>query len=584
MSDTEYMTPETQKVQNIKRRYDIMKREKSPWISVYNILARYILGRKNFMTSQNIQPDDLFDPLIFDDTASNANHLLASSNVGALWPNGAKSIKLLPPSDMKGEFRDTDEIKEYFEYVTKTITDTMDNPKCGFLTTLEEYLIEQGALGTSAIFVEESDDVGLPVLYRPISARDIFIDTSPNGNVDTIYISKMMTFLDIYKEYGPEALTPVELKNLYTSEPSNRQEVLIAIEPRLDYMPGSLAAKDFPYASCHINVTKDTLLKESGFKELPVFVGRFWHALGEKYGRSPGMNALPSIREANELRYDLILAYAKMLSPAMSMVEGSVLGDEVDTSPKALVILSMSGKLPANFTGKPLEKIIDVEDPSGAATRLAELVEIINNHFFKDRIIDLNNESRMTLGEANIRNQLRGQTLNTVYSRQDKEILEPCVERTFNILLEKGLLGVVRGTKQEAMLLQAGQEPIYVPDVIAQRMVEGKEIYRIQFISPAARIRQSEESSGIQQTLERAVELAQIDPAVMDSIDLDWTIKRSGELDGAPSQMFRSAEAVANLRKSRQQQQQAAEQQQQQMAGSEALKNVASAQANLQQK
>ncbi len=571
------------KVQKVQRRFDIMKREKSPWTSVYNVLARYILGRQNFTTSQTLNPEDYFDPLIFDDTAQNANHLLASSNVGALWPNGAKSFKILPPMDMKGEYDDTEEIKTYFEFVTKTIADTMDNPKAGFLTTLEEYFIEQGALGTSAIFVEEKDDPTLPVLYRPISARDIYIDTAPNGNVDTVYISRRMSLLDIYKEYGASALNEAELKMMYNATDINRQEIVIAIEPRLDYNPESSAAKDFPYSSCHVNITKGTLLRESGFKELPVFVGRFWHALQEKYGRSPGMNALPSIREANELRYDLILAYEKMLKPALNVIDGCVMGgDEVDTSPNALNVISLSGKLSSDYKGRLIEPTVDIQDPQGASARLAELMEIINNHFFKDRIIDLNNESRMTLGEANIRNQLRGQTLNTVYSRQDKEILEPCVERTFNILFEKGRLGVVRGTAQELELQAMGIEPVYVPDAIADRMMAGKEVYRVQFISPAARIRQSEEATGITETITLVTQWAQIDPEALDVIDKVWTIKRSGELNGAPSQMFNSGEKIKKIQENRAQQQQAAQQQEAMMANSQSLKNVASAMPELE--
>jgi len=572
----------TDLIQKKKRRYEDMKKEKSPWTSIYDVLARYILGRRNFTSCSEMTPEDYFDAYIFDDTAQNANHLMASSNVGALWPNGGATFRMEAPPEMQNELEETDEVKAYFQFVTKTIASIMDNPRNGFLTSYEEYHIEKGALGTSAIFVEEQDDYAYPVLFRNVSARDLFIDTAPNGSVDTVYIRRMFTLQDIAKEYGLDTFNEMELKQLEDHSTNKRYEIIIAIEPRLFYDPDSADNRNFPYASCHIDITRNKILRESGYKDLPIFVGRFWHALGEKYGRSPGMNALPSIRELNQLRFDLIQASEKMLYPPVNVIEGSIVGnDEVDLSAKGLNVISVSGKMPG-YNGKPIEQTMDVGDPQWAFQRLTELIEIVKNHFFLDRIMDLNNEQRMTLGEANIRNQLRGQSLNTIYARDEKELMEPLLERVFNIALGKGLLGVARGTDQEAELIAEGVQPIYIPNSILDRMINGKEAYRIRFISPAARIRQGEEKQGIQETLQLGAELAQLDPTAMDSIDLDFAIKRSAELAGAPDKMVRSAEAIAKIRQNRQAQQEQAQQAQLMQMNAATAKDAADAQNKME--
>jgi len=279
----------------IRRQYEAMRRNKSPWIQIYDTIARYVLGRRNFMTQYDLLPQDYFDSYLFDTTAISANHLLASSNVGALWPSGAKTftIEILP--EMVDQIQDTQEIEAYFEFVTKTLANIMDNPKAGFLTTLEEYMIEQGAFGTSAIIVEEQDDLHVPVVYRPVSARDIFIDMNGKYQVDTVFIKRRMTLRQIQKEYGIDSFSDGEIGDLADYTNFKKFDIIIAIQPREDYDPDSPTNLNFPYSSIHIDYTRNKLLRESGYKEMPVFVGRFWHTLNELYGRGPAVVALPDI-------------------------------------------------------------------------------------------------------------------------------------------------------------------------------------------------------------------------------------------------------------------------------------------------
>lgn len=569
------------KIERIRNRYECMKKEKSQFLEVANTLARYVLGRKDYIYEYETSGNNFFDPYIFDETAMNALQLMVSSLQGALWPNGAKSFKLILPNGL--ELQDTQEEKDYWDQVTIRLSQIMDNPKSGFLTSFQEYLTEQGVFGTSGEFVEETDDLDVPVIYRPINYRDLFIDVSPYGEVDTVYIRYNMTLKDIYKTYGPDALTLEEQKEMRDTKNNKKYEIVNAIEPRLEYDPDSKSNLDFPYSSCHVDITRDRLLKESGYKELPVYVGRFMHALSEKYGRSPGMIALPSIREINQLRYLLITAGEKLLYPPVNVIEGSIVGnDEVDLSPRGINVVSVSGKL-GNYRGRPIEQTTDVNDPQWAFSRLTELIEIIKNHFYQDRLMDLNNEQRMTLGEANIRNQLRGQSLNPIYARQQKENLERKIERTFNIALGKGLLGVVKGSEEEATLLAQGITPFYIPDSVVDRMISGREVYKVQFVSPAMRIMQVEESSGIEQTLQFAIGVAQVDPTVMDNYDLDYTMKRAAELFGGPSKMVRAADTVAKIREQRQQQQEQAMQVQMMSENSNTAKNMASAQKDMEQ-
>jgi hypothetical protein len=576
--------PRNDPIARVKRRFNMLKTEKSAWSNKYDILARFILGRRNYMSHWRLAPEDYFDAWIFDDTAFNANHLMASALIGALWPSGGKTFYFTAPYDPQDPSLESDETKAYYEQVTRTVIEALDHPKAGFGLALEEYEIEKGALGTGAIFVEETDDLTMPCTYRVINAKDLYIDVNHLNTVDTIYIDRYMFMNQVASAYGLSSFTDEEMQRLDMHDYTNRNQVVIAIEPNNQYDPQSLGNEKFKYSAVHVDITRNKILRVGGFHELPVFVGRFWHLLGEKYGRSPGMNALPSIRELNQLRYLTIKTSEKMLDPALVVIDGSVLGnDEVDDSPGGLTVVSISGKMQGNM--KPVDKLLEIGDPSWAFQRLAELIKIVQDHFFQDRLMDLNNKTRQTLGEAEIRNDLRGQSLNNVFARDYVEVIQPIIERTFNICLGKKLLGVVQGSADDIMLQQQGITPFYIPNSLVHRMASGKEVYKIKFISPAQRIRESEEFSGIQRALQLGTTVAQAgSPEIMDNFDLDFTARRAIELAGGPPLMIKSEQAVSETRQQRQQAQMQAQQMQAAQIqaatakdGAKAVKDVSSA-------
>jgi hypothetical protein len=564
------------KARMILDRHKEMKTEKQPWLNLYQLLGEYIMTRKQHFTS-NVNPGEMQNDKIFDDTAPNAVHLMAASLIGALWPNGPKTFQISMPFGLEREVGDTEECKQYYQFVTKRMAEFMDNPKAGLVTSLEEYMLDQGAFGISGIGTFEQDDPEVPVIYKAVDAKNVTIDEGPNGFVDTVYIEKEFTLRQAVVEYGYDALSKARQEAYEKGDFKCKVKVLHAIQPRIERDPFGFGNADMPYASIHIDVENEKILRESGYTEMPVNVTRFWKAMGEKYGRSPGMNALPSILEANAIREATILAVEKNLDPPLIVLDdGSLGGGTINTSAGAINVFSVSGRL-GSMGAKPVEPMLIVGELQSSYARLTELMEIIKNHFFQDRLMDLNNETRMTLGEANIRNNLRGQTLNTIYTRQITELFVPMIERTFNILLRKGFLGVIKGSVEEMMLLDEGIIPIYIPDAIADRMLKGQEVYKITFVSPAIRIMQTEELTGIQQTLQTAVEVAGVKPEILDNIDMDYIIKRVAELTGAPRETIVSAEVVQKFRKARAEQQQAMMEAEAQRQGSETARNMGQA-------
>jgi hypothetical protein len=217
------------------------------------------------------------------------------------------------------------------------------------------------------------------------------------------------------------------------------------------------------------------------------------------------------------------------------LADGDLGTTTIDTSAGAINVFNI-----AQRTGiaKPIIELTTVGDLQPLVLMVEKLTEAISNHFMIDRLLDLNNETRMTLGEANIRNELRGQSLGALFTRKKAEIFNNLIERTINILFEDGRLGVISGSPEEEAYYAQGVEPIVIPDQLVEKSANGEEIFKIKYISPAERSIKAEEVQGNIATLEILNITAQINPESIDNVDLDALIRRTSELTGASKKWY----------------------------------------------
>lgn len=544
----------TKRARQILQRFKHMKRRKAPWLRLYQLCAEYVMSRKQSFTEQptvgEIQTDHLYD-----DMAIFANTKMSASIIGMLWPKAAKSFRISMPLDMADE-EETEELKTFYEWQTKRMAYYMDDPKAGFATALEEYMLDQGAFGISGIHtMDNEDDFNLPVSYRAEDAKVLFIDEGENGFINRIYISREYTVRQMVEKYGFDNISKIHQKAFLDGDDDNKVQILHAIEPRVERDPFAFGNQAMPIASIHIDESTEKILKEGGFIDLPIAVTRFWKGMGEVYGRCPAMQALPSIFEANALGHSWTLAVEKTLDPSLLVLDdGAMGGGVIDTSPGGITVVSVSGRIGSNQV--PIQPMFLVGDLQWTAARRTELGEIIGKHFYNDLLFDFNSDQRMQNPEVFIRDRDRGQTLNTTLSRQLAEQFVPTLETTYNILFRKGLLGVIPGSNEEIELLQRGIEPRYIPQRVIERMLTGQEAYRIEFISPATRIMNTDELQGIEHLITTTINTAAVNPDVLDVVDWDWTLRRVQELDGSPRETIRSLEKLKQLREDKQAMQQ----------------------------
>lgn len=564
------------RINNIFQRFKVLKNNKRSLNSLFQLISEYVYNRK--YDGQDIPNAGIFaDEDIYDNTAQRANGIMANVMVNNIWPNGPRTFSLGRTWDTP----DTEEVKTYFSYVNQQMYSVMDNTKAGLQTALDEYMLDQGAFATSGIYVKEKeDDKAVPVRYEAWSIKGRYIDEGPDGNIDTIFSEISMSVRNAVKVYGYENLSARVRKDFDNGDIENKVKILHVIEPRLERDKSKKGVKDMPIASIHIEVDTRKILKESGMEEMPVFIGRFSKVPGEIYGRSPAMVAMADILEINAVREAISIATEKQLDPPMAVYDDGALGaGAIDTSAGAINVFSVTGRLNA---GKPIEPLYTVGELQSSYTHIDTLKETINNHFYLDRLLDFNNETRMTLGEAQLRNALRGQSLGAFYARQENEVITPMIERTFNILLKLGRLGVIQGSKEEVEQLKRGMQPVYIPEELVQRMMNGEDVYEITYLSPAKRTMQSEELRGIIETANFAVQVAPASPEIIDNIDFDKLIARVAKLSGAPMELIKDSDTVKKIREARAKQQEEIAKMEQARQQSEIGRNVA--QMNAMQK
>lgn len=522
-------------------RYTAGKREKEPWNIHFQILAEYFLTRKaDFTVSQT--PGAFLNKDIYDSTGPKSAKVMAGAMLGMLWPEGNQNFMLEPARGISN----SKENKEYFDRISNILFEDMTDPAAGLALTLGEYMLEDVIFGTSGIGVFDGEENDTIFLFQPWDIKSIVIFEGANGMVEGEYYETEMTVRQAAVKFGEKNLSKKTQELFKKAKYEDKIKILHIIEPRLDTVPDKLGSQNMKYESCYLELDPEHLIKESGFDEQPVFVGRMAKHLREKYGRSPAMDALPDVLELNILREGEIVAIEKILDPPMGVLDDGKLGaSTIDTSAGAINVFNVTGRV---SNQQPIFPLYTVGDVRSTKDRIEELKLSVADHFMIDRLLDLNNETEMTLGEAQMRNRLRAMVLGSLFSRQITEVFSPMVKRCFNIELKKGRFGVVRGSAQHNQAKARGEDVLVIPDEVAKRMLSGGDVYKIVYLTPAARMVQSETADGILNTWKFMNDVAQSQPEVYDNVDEDKSVKILAPLLGAPREIMRDDQTIKLIR------------------------------------
>ena len=521
---------------------------KKPWLPHFQSLAEIYLTRKMDFTRM-IVPGQFLQADVFDNTGQFSAYLMASVFLSMMWPDSSRTFTLEPVRRLKG----LPGVEEYFKFATEEMYSAMDNPKAGLSLALMEYFLDQGIFGTSGVAVLDGPEDSLtnPVLYDAWSIKTMTIAENAQGFVDTVYYKRELTVRQIMIEYAnsPDLISPKVKEQFANGKPDEKVTVLYVIEPKSP-TKGMKGVAAMSVRTLHIDVTNRFQMREGGYHEMPIFVGRMFKSLDEPYGRSSGMLGLPDAESLNVLSEAILVASEKQLDPPLGVLDdGRLGGGVIDTSAGALNVFNSAGRM---SNEKPIFPLFTVGEMQSAAEQKKELKGAVAQAFFLDRLLDLNNQTQMTAYETSVRNQMRGEALGAIFSRHEKEVLTPLVQRTFNILWRRGQLGVVK-TGIGARIMAAwdkivGADKLVVPAAVLQAAAQGLDVFEVKYISPAKRFMQAEKLQGIFTATDAIVALAPVLPGITDNLNPDTLAHDIFTYSGAPKNSLRTSDDVLKFR------------------------------------
>lgn len=477
--------------------------ELNNWRPIWENIARYIVPNKIGITRGSI-PAQIFKEL-YDSTAIHANEILAASMHSVLTNQVNRWFNLKTNNEALNK---NPEVMVWLEMVADVIF--IHYYQSNFNSEINGVYVDLGAFGTGALFFEEGQkpDGGPEFTFTTLPIGSYAIGEDDDGSVNVLYREFKLSTLAALKKWGDQVSEKVG-----KAAKEKPEEMLIfchAVFPD----PGREAKK--PYVSVYLEKETKKLLEHGGYYEFPYLVPRWAKLSGEKYGRGPGITALPNVMTLNKVREFSLKLLNKIVDPVTLLPDDGVLG-RFALKPGSV-----------NYVRGSTEQVKFFTPPTNInyeTLNVEHLRESIRDIFFFSQL-QFQGGPQMTATEVERRYELMNRVLGPTLGRLEKELLRPLISRAYNILKRAGLIPPFPVQTDKAEL-------------------------EIEYDGPLVRAQKSSDILTIQRFMELSGVLANYKPEVLDLVDFDKATRHMGKITGVPATIFRDDEEVAALRQER---------------------------------
>lgn len=405
--------------------------------------------------------------------------------------------------------------------------------------------------GTSVILIYEDFDNVINCVNP--CAGEYFVDNNSRQQARTLYREFVYTIAQLVEEFGIENCSVSVQKTYRDGGAGLSREVIVAhgIEANNDF--GRMATgvpRHFPWREVYWEwgAAGSTILRSRGFYEWPAGITRWDTVSNDPYGRSPGMDALPDIKQLQQQSRRKAQAIDKMVNPPM------IADIQLKNQPASLLpggITYVAGMAQGKPSMAPVYQVIPpVAEISEDIKAVQDRIKLIffNNLF--QMISQFEPKSNISATEIDARRSEQMVLLGPVLGRVNNEKLKVCVERVFGITSRAGIF------------------PPAPPEIQGQPM-------EIEFISMLSEALAANRGGSVERLFSVAGNVAAIDPSAVDNVDFDFGIDILADAWGIDPRVIRSPEELKAIRAERAKQQQAAAQQQNMLAATQGAKNLA---------
>lgn len=538
------------KISTANQVFNQLRAEYNLWVPAWKELARYLAPTSGSFDddTQTKRGQKIDHKTILDSTPIRAVAILAAGMMSGLT-SPSRSWFELTIDDPKTEQNHA--VKEWL-YDVKQIIERVF-AKSNLYATLRNFYEEIAVFCTGAFGVEE--DYETVIHCRAMTIGEFMLSHDNRGKIDTYAREFYMTVAQLVGEFGLENV-PDTVRQQYNDKKYTQQhKVRHLIMPNRERKQGAIGNQNMPFVSVYWMNGQDKFLRQSGYEEFPVIASR-WEVKrpNDTYGRGPGWAVLGDVKMLQKMQKTKLVALDKSTNPPM-MVSNSVQG-EINLLPGGITRYSST----TDAAVKPLYQV--QPDLKSLEYSIEQNRQRVQEQFFADLFLMISNidAGKMTATEVAERVQEKMMVLGPVLERLKNELLDPLIERAFNICRRAGILPP------------------------PPKEIQGKNI-QVSYISMIAQAQKATGLNSIRQGAQFASELAQLQASaeqaeVLDVVDFDGALREGLTAIGATPKMIRPEEEVLSARQSRQEAQQAAAQQAQIAQAVQSAKTLANTPLN----
>lgn len=506
------------------KRLASLKNLRTPYEPEWREIAQHAQpSRSRFLVSQTNKNFRRSNRAIYNSHGILSFRTLTGGMTSGLSSPSRPWFRLAPYED---ELAEDQEAKEWFAEVERRMYAFLAGTN--FYGAAKVGYGELGMFGTEACVMVEHPTEG--AVCHPLTVGEYWISSGSAAVPDTLYRRVPMSVGEAVDTFGD--MVSQRIRTAYdNSRLDETCEFYHCIEPNDDRKPELKTAKGKPWRSIYFDANDSDhsrVLRESGYEEQPFWAPRWETTGGDVYGSSPGMDALPDLRELQLQTKRKTEATAQLVKPEK-------------VSPATLKLTGEAGNVVTAANVDASQVFVPYQMPYQAIDAIMQdmnrCTESIDRLAYADLFLAITNMQGIqprNIEEIASRNEEKLTQLGPVIERVNNEKLEVAIDRTFGLMQRRGLLPA------------------------PPESLEGGAPIKVDFVSLLTQMQRMVGVGQQERTVSFVGNLIGVWPEARDKINVDELIDDYADRAGSTPKIIRSTKDAEAIRAQRAQQEQAA--------------------------
>lgn len=496
------------------KRLGELKRERQSWEPDWRDLQTYFMPKRGrFLLSETNRGDRAKQRL--NKTINNSGRFAARTLASGLMAgvtSPARPWFILATEDP--DLMEFAPVKEYLQFVERLMREVFN--RSNLYQALPSIYLELGVIGTGSMMI--LPNFKSVIRCYPFTAGQYYLAINDELEVDTHYREFRVTVRQWMRMANGNVSAKV--KNAFAQGNYEQWvDIIHAVEPNDEAKHNAMLGRDKAFKSVYYEKTGDDNLisMRSGFDSFPIVTPR-WDLLGEDvYGFSAGMDALGDNMSLQVQEKRKAQAVDKMSSPPL-LAPASMKNKAINQLPAGVTYYDQF----QSANQQSVSALYQVRpDITALRDDMNSVENRINRAFFADLFLMLQNLDRkqITATEIAERHEEKLLALGPVLESLNNELLNPLIERTYNIM-------------NAAEILPPPPEELQDQEL------------KIEYISVLAQAQQQVGLAAIERFAGYVGNLSGLYPEVRNKFDAMESVDDVGQMLGVPQSLIKTDDVV----------------------------------------